>query len=257
MKATVCELPNNWTDSEKYWNLLIQHLEQEQSDLLVLPEMPFFKWVTRYRDVNPDLWKQAVKAHDAWINRLNELPVELIIASKPAIENNQYLNKGFIFTHDKGIIFVHDKYYLPDEPGYYEASWYEKGNDVFDIINISGLKIGFLICTEIWFTERARQYLKQGVDIIVCPRATPESKVDIWVTGGKAAAIVSGAFCLSSNYNGPNTQEENFGGTGWIIDPERGDVLGTTSLNQEFLTIDIDINDAKNAKTTYPRYVKG
>jgi predicted amidohydrolase len=256
MKATVCELPNNWTDSDKYWNLLIQHLEQEQSDLLVLPEMPFFKWVTRYSDVNKDLWEQAVKAHDFWINRLNELPVELIIASKPAIENNQYLNKGFIFTHDKGIIFVHDKYYLPDEPGYYESSWYEKGSGVFDIINISGLKIGFLICTEIWFTERARQYLKQDVDIIVCPRATPESKVDIWVTGGKAAAIVSGAFCLSSNYNGPNTQEENFGGTGWIIEPERGDILGTTSLNQEFLTIDIDINDAKNAKTTYPRYVK-
>ena len=256
MKATVCELPNNWTDSDKYWNLLIQHLEQEQSDLLVLPEMPFFKWVTRYSDVNPDLWEQAVKAHDAWINRLNELPVELIIASKPAIENNQFLNKGFVFTHDKGIIFVHDKYYLPDEPGYYEASWYEKGNGVFNIINIGNLKIGFLICTEIWFTERARQYLKQDVDIIVCPRATPESKVDIWVTGGKAAAIVSGAFCLSSNYNGPNTQEENFGGTGWIIEPERGEVLGTTSLNQEFLTIDIDINDAKNAKTTYPRYVK-
>ena len=256
MKATVCELPNNWTDSDKYWNLLIQHLEQEQSDLLVLPEMPFFKWVARDSNVNQDLWVQSVKAHDAWINRLNELPVELIIASKPAIENNQYLNKGFIFTHDKRIIFVHDKYYLPDEPGYYEASWYEKGNGVFDIINISGLKIGFLICTEIWFMERARQYLKQDVDIIVCPRATPESKVDIWVTGGKAAAIVSGAFCLSSNYNGPNTQEENFGGTGWIIEPERGDVLGTTSLNQEFLTIDIDINDAKNAKTTYPRYVK-
>ncbi len=255
MKATVCELPNNWTDSDKYWNLLIQHLEQEQSDLLVLPEMPFSKWVTRYSDVNPDIWEQAVKAHDAWINRLNELPVELIIASKPAIENNQFLNKGFVFTHDKGIIFVHDKYYLPDEPGYYEASWYEKGNGIFDIINIDNLKIGFLICTEIWFTERARQYLKQDVDIIVCPRATPESKVDIWVTGGKAAAIVSGAFCLSSNYNGPNTQEENFGGTGWIIEPERGEVLGTTSLNQEFLTIDIDINDAKNAKTTYPRYV--
>ncbi len=37
---------------------------------------------------------------------------------------------------------------------------------------------------------------------------------------------------------------------------DRGDVLGITSLSQEFLTINIDINDAKNAKATYPRYVK-
>jgi N-carbamoylputrescine amidase len=256
MKVTVCEVPNNWTDSDKYWNLLIQHLEQKQSNMLVLPEMPFFKWITRYIDVTPELWEQAVISHDAWIDRLNELPVELIIASRPAIENNQYLNKGFIFTRDKGIIFVHDKYYLPDEPGFYEASWYKRGKEDFNVVHINGIKIGFLICTEIWFTARARQYLKQDVDIIVCPRATPESKVDIWVTGGKAAAIVSGAFCLSSNYNGQNTQEENFGGTGWIIEPERGDVLETTSANQEFLTLDIDINDARKAKATYPRYVE-
>ncbi len=256
MRVTVCELPNNWTDSDIYWNRLIYHLEQEGSDLLLLPEMPFFKWITRSDIFDSNIWEQAVKAHDIWINRLNELPVDLIISSRPAIENNQYLNKGFVFTKEKGIIFVHDKYYLPNEPGYYEASWYKRGKEDFNVVHINGVKIGFLICTEIWFTARARQYLKQDVDIIVCPRATPESKVDIWVTGGKAAAIVSGAFCLSSNYNGPNTQEENFGGTGWIIEPERGDVLGITSLNQEFLTLDIDITDARKAKATYPRYVE-
>ena len=255
MRVMVCELPNSWTESDIYWNRLIHHLETETTDLLLLPEMPFFEWITKSDAVDPSLWKQAVKAHDEWINRLNELPVAMIIASRPVIENNRHLNRGFIFTREKGYIPVHDKYYLPDEPGYYEASWYERGEEIFDTIRINGLNIGFLICTELWFTAKARQYLKQDIDILVCPRATPKSKVDIWVTGGKAAAIVSGAFCLSSNYNGPNTKEEDFGGTGWIIEPERGDVLGTTSLSREFLTLDIDINDAKNAKTTYPRYI--
>ena len=256
MRVSVCELPNSWTESDIYWNKLIHHLETEKSDMLVLPEMPFFEWVTKSDKVDTRLWEQAVKAHDKWIDRLYELPVAMTIATRPVIENSRHLNRGFIFTREKGVITVHDKYYLPDEPGYYEASWYEKGEDHFNIIHINGLRIGFLICTEIWFTQRARQYLNQGIDILVCPRATPKSKVDIWVTGGKAAAIVSGAFCLSSNYNGPNTREEDFGGTGWIIEPERGDVLGTTTLDQNFLTLDIDINDAKNAKITYPRYVK-
>ena len=256
MRVSVCELPNSWTESDTYWNQLIHHLETEKSDLLVLPEMPFFEWITKSNAVDPLLWKQAVKAHDKWIDRLYELPVAMTIASRPVIENSRHLNRGFIFTRKKGVVRVHDKYYLPDEPGYYEASWYERGKENFNIIHINGIKIGFLICTEIWFTQRARQYLNQGIDILVCPRATPKSKVDIWVTGGKAAAIVSGAFCLSSNYNGPNTSEEDFGGTGWIIEPERGDVLGTTSLGQNFLTLDIDIKDAENAKITYPRYVK-
>ncbi|MCD4678016.1 MAG: carbon-nitrogen hydrolase family protein [Desulfobacula sp.] len=256
MKVTVCELPDNWTKSNIYWDRLIQHLEIKKSDLLLLPEMPFFEWITKSDAVDPNIWKQAVKAHDKWIDRLNELPVDMTIASRPVIENSKHLNTGFILTREKGYIPVHDKYYLPDEPGYYEASWYERGEGLFDIIHTNGVNIGFLICTELWFTKRAREYLNQDIDILVCPRATPESKIDIWVTGGKAAAIVSGAFCLSSNYNGPNTREENFGGTGWIIEPERGDVLGTTSLSREFLTLDININEAKNAKITYPRYVK-
>ena len=256
MRVSVCELPNNWTESDTYWNRLIHHLEAEKSDLLLLPEMPFFEWITKSESVDPNLWEQSVKAHDEWIDRLNELPAEMTIASRPVIENGKYLNRGFIFTSEKGYIPVHDKYYLPDEPGYYEASWYERGKDSFNIIHINGVRIGFLICTEIWFTKRARQYLKQDIDILVCPRATPKSKVDIWVTGGKAAAIVSGAFCLSSNYNGPNTRKEDFGGTGWIIKPERGDVLGVTSAGQNFLTLDIDINEAKKAKKTYPRYVE-
>jgi N-carbamoylputrescine amidase len=256
MKVTVCELPNNWTESDTYWNGLIHHLETKKSDLLVLPEMPFFKWITKSNAVDPQLWHKAVKEHDKWIDRLYELPVEMTIASRPIIENSKHLNRGFIFTREKGYAPIHDKYYLPDEPGYYEASWYDRGKENFDTIRINGIRIGFLICTEIWFTKRARQYLKQNIDILVCPRATPKTKVDIWVTGGKSAAIVSGAFCLSSNYNGPNTREEDFGGTGWIIEPERGDVLGTTSLDQNFLTLDIDINEARNAKKTYPRYVE-
>ena len=256
MKVTVCELPNTWTQSDLYWERLAHHLATQASDLLVLPEMPFFEWITRSEKIDPNLWQQAVAAHDAWADRLDELPVAMTIASRPVMENNQKLNRGFVFTREQGFVPVHDKYYLPDEPGYYEASWYDRGNGIFDLVHLNGLNIGFLICTELWFTNRARQYLDQDIDILVCPRATPKTRVDIWVTGGRSAAIVSGAFCLSSNYNGPNTRLEDFGGTGWIIEPERGDVLGTTSESSNFLTLDIDINDAKQAKKTYPRYVR-
>jgi len=256
MRVTVCELPNNWTDSDLYWNRLIQHLEKEKSDLLVLPEMPFFEWITKSDSIDSEKWKEAVKAHDKWINKFHELPNNITIASRPVIKNNRNFNTGFVFSREKGIILVHDKHYLPDEPGYYEASWYERGDKRFDILHINGIKIGFLICTELWFTSHARDYSKKGIDILVCPRATPKTKKDIWITGGKAAAIISGAFCLSSNYNGPNIKGEDFGGTGWIIEPDRGGVLGKTTIDKNFLTLEIDMKDAKKAKTTYPRYVK-
>lgn len=256
MKVTVCELPNNWTDKKEYWNQLVDHLTVQSTDLLLLPEMPFFEWITRSKNVNSSVWKKAVTAHEEWVSRLEELPVETIVASRPLLSKGRPMNNGFVFQKGKGVLPVHDKYYLPDEPGYYEASWYDRGDGNFDVVKINGVNIGFLICTELWFTVQARNYLQQGIDLLVCPRATPLSKVDIWVTGGKSAAIVSGAFCLSSNYNGPNTENEDFGGTGWIIEPERGDILGLTSSDRCFLTLEIDINQARKAKRTYPRYVK-
>ena len=60
---------------------------------------------------------------------------------------------------------------------------------------------------------------------------------------------------LSSNLAGPNIPGSDFGGTGWIIEPEAGAVLGTTSAKEPFLTMDIDIGWAEAAKFTYPRYV--
>ncbi len=256
MIVTVCELPGNWTRSKTCWHQLAAHLEAEKSDLLLLPEMPFFEWIARDKHPDHRLWDMAVKSHEDWITRLGELPVETIAASRPITTSGKRLNNGFVFNRQRGMIPVHDKYYLPDEPGYYEASWYEKGDGSFDIVRVNGVNIGFLICTELWFTSRAREYLAQDIDILLCPRATPESRVDIWVTGGRAAAIVSGAFCLSSNYNGPNTRDENFGGSGWIIEPERGEITGLTSADSLFLTRTIDIRAARAAKKTYPRYVK-
>ena len=256
MNVTVCELPDSWTRDDEWWNRLVDHLKSESSDLLVLPEMPFYQWLTKSDKVDPALWKKAVDAHGCWIQRLYELPVENVIASRPTFENGRALNNGFIFTKTCGLIPVHDKFYLPDEAGYWEATWYERGDGMFNVATVDNINIGFLICTELWFTQRAREYLAQDIDILVCPRATPLSEVDIWVTGGRSAAIVSGAFCLSSNFQGPNTPTEDFGGTGWIIEPERGDVLGSTIKGCEFLTLDIDLNNAKKAKASYPRYVK-
>ncbi len=255
MKITVCELPETWAENDHYWNLLISHLEKAGSDLLLLPEMPFCEWVSRSDNVTPQKWENCVKNHDKWIERLGELPVMTVLGSRPVIEDGKRLNRGFVFTGQDGYIPVHDKYYLPDEPGYYEASWYERGNGDFTVFNLNGVKIGFLICTELWFTARAREYLNQGMHILACPRATPDSTIEKWLIGGQAAAIVSGAYCISSNFNGPNIPGEDFGGKGWIIEPEKGKFLGTTSKEDMFLTLDINPDHADAAGKTYPRYV--
>ena len=255
MKVTVCELRNDADGLEQDWQALVAHVKSEKSDLVLLPEMPFHPWVAGTNKVDPGIWQQAVIAHDQWVQRFSELSPAVVIGSRPVIHKGKCQNEGFIWQSKSGYKPTHAKYYLPDEEGFWEASWYERGKRVFTVVQCRGINVGFLICTELWFLEHARAYCKQDIHLLVCPRVTPKNSVDKWIAGGRAAAVVSGAFCLSSNLNGPNTESIAFGGAGWVIEPEEGSVWGLTSQSEPFLTVDIDLEQAKRAKYTYPRYV--
>jgi N-carbamoylputrescine amidase len=112
---------------------------------------------------------------------------------------------------------------------------------------------GFLICTELWATWKAYSYGKGGAQIIVSPRCTERKTVDKWLAGGRACAVVSGSFSLSSNRVSRSYDKVDLGGQGWIIGPD-GDVLGFTSESRPFVSVEINLKEAEDAKNTYPRY---
>ena len=255
MKITVCELPNDFSYFENRWENLVYHVSKAGSEIVVLPEMPFSPWLAQVREYDPELWKSAVENHMQWISRLGELAPALIASTRPVTSDNTRNNLGYIWQDVHGIQDVHAKYYLPDEEAFWEASWYHRGNCTFNPIETSKGKIGFLICTELWFNQHARRYGKEGIHFLVCPRATPTQTASKWIAGGQTAAVVAGAYCLSSNLSGTTPAGGDFAGVGWIIEPEEGKVLGLTSPDQPFLTLDIDISLAEKAKQTYPRYV--
>ncbi|GAK58238.1 amidohydrolase-like protein [Candidatus Vecturithrix granuli] len=256
MKVTVCELRNDLDGLKEDWQALVSHVQANASEFVLLPEMPFFPWLARTREVDPARWEESMNVHEAWIARLTELAPASIAATRPVLKHGKRLNEAFVWQKATGYAGVHTKYYLPDEAGFWEASWYERGAGDFAITTINNVQAGFLICTELWFNKHAREYVTQGIHLLLCPRVTPQSSIDKWIAGGRTAAVVSGAFCLSSNLVGTVTNGVDFGGAGWIIEPEEGTVLGVTSQQQPFLTLDIDLRVADAAKHTYPRYVR-
>ena len=255
MKITVCELRNEINTLEQEWQELVDHVKSEGSDLVLLPEMPFYPWVAQTNQVDVEVWQASVKMHDRWMLRLTELTPAIVMSSRPVITEGKHLNEAFVWDKDTGYKPVHHKYYLPDEEGWWEASWYERGEKDFSVIQTRQGRIGFLICTELWFNRHAREYAKEGIELLVCPRATGMTSTDKWIAGGRTAAVVSGAFCLSSNFSHIEGGDMKWGGSGWIIEPEEGKVLGVTSREQPFLTLEIDLSVAEAAKHTYPRYV--
>lgn len=255
MKATVCQFGEGKAALEESWAGLVEHVRDQGSDLVLLPEMPFHDWLPAGEEVDVAAWEAAVQVHDHWMSRLRELSPAMVAGSRPVTRAGRRLNEAFLLDRT-GYHGVHDKVYLPDEEMFWEASWYEPGDGSFGVCEAGKARLGFLICTELWFTEHARSYGRRGAHIIACPRATPGTTADKWIAGGRAAAVCSGTWCLSSNRGGLDERGRLWAGAGWIIEPEAGEVLASTSVEEPFVTREISLEAAQAAKNTYPRYVR-
>src|SRR5262245_9032007 len=250
MKVTVCQLHDDPAGLEGDWAGLVAHVKAEQSNLVLLPEMPFSPWFATSRRFEPAVWAAAVAAHTAWEARLRDLAPALVIATRPLDFGDERYNEGFVWDAEMGIRGVHAKTFLPDEEGVWEASWYQRAPPEFTPMQVSHAQVGFLICTELWYFEQARLYGLEGVHLLVTPRLTGGATLDKWLVGGRAAAIAAGAFGLSSNRFDTSGA---YGGQGWVVGPD-GEVLGLTRESEPFVSVRIDLDAADRAKSTYPRY---
>lgn len=251
MKVTVCELSDDRKSFASEWEKLAKHARREKSDLVLLPEMPFSSWFCAAPRFDPKVWGRAVAEHSKWVERLPELGAPVVMGTSPVEREGRRVNEGFVWTKEHGARGVQFKNYLPNETGFFEASWYERGDRSFSPFEVGGWSAGFLICSDLWSLSSARALGKSGVHIMAVPRATGRGSLDKWMAGGKAAAVVSGAYCASSNRVGKKGAAD-FGGRGWVIDPD-GEVLGQTSKARPFSTVEVDLRKAEKSKKSYPR----
>jgi N-carbamoylputrescine amidase len=248
MRVTVCELRTDPGAREEDWAGLVAHAHAERSDLVVLPELGFARWFAAERPYDAEAWAASVAAHQHWQSRLGELDAA-VIGTRPVDRPSGRRNEAYAAEAGRPPRPLHDKSYLPDEPGFWEASWYGRGDGGFSVVDVAGMRAGVLVCTEMWFLEQARAYGRAGAHLVATPRCTPVDSLDKWLAGGRACAVVSGAWSLSSN----SAQPEH-GGLGWAVDPE-GEVVAVTSRERPWVTVELDVAAADAAKTRYPRYV--
>jgi N-carbamoylputrescine amidase len=250
MRATVCELPHEPAALASAWRALCDHCARQRSSLVLLPEFAFVEPFWESQVFDDARWARVTAISDAWGDRLNELCVEYVVGTRPATENGLHFNEGFLWSRARGCMSLRRKYFMPDEPGGWEAHWFTAGDEEFPGYAAGSLTFGLNICTEIWALETYAAYAAASVGAVLCPRATSPTTTAKWRAAGVVAAVRSGAYCLSSNraHGG-----DSGGGVGWIIGPD-GDVLAQTSHEMPFATQEIDLRAAMAARATYPRY---
>lgn len=245
MKVTVCQLRNGRGTLTAEWDRLLEHVRAQRSELVLLPEMPFYSWFPTPREFDASTWQEAVKAHEDSEKRLSELSPAVVLGTRPVNFGALRYSAGFMWNAAEGISeTVHVKTCLSNEDGAWETSWYEKAVADFEAFRVGAARVGMLIGLELWLPDQARAYGEDGTHIIAIPRADRSGDSDgdkagsEWLEGGRAAASASGAYCISSSRGGHGHAA---GGAGWIIAPD-GQTLATTSADTPFASADLDLS---------------
>lgn len=257
IKVTICELSEDRHEFLTDWSALQKHIAGERPRLLLLPEMPFDRWLAADRNISKELKMESIERHRDWMNELEKLEADYIVYSTPEYIGDKFLNTAYVYSKRDGHQRLHSKAYFPEEPHFWEESCFDRPDPVvFDTFLLDGFCIGVLLCTELWFTNNAKKYGEQGIDLLLCPRATGKESVEQWLNCGRTSAIISGSYCLSSNRSGNGAEGFQWGGTGWIAAPINGSLLATSSKNNKFVSITVDLEKSRLAKKEYPLYVK-
>lgn len=251
MRVTVCELPHEPAAFAAAWAALCDHTRAHASQLVLLPEFAMLEPVWESAQFNAARWSAIVALNDIQLGRLAELGVEHVVGTRPVGLNGPRLNQGYLWSRDAGVRPLRSKYFLPDEPGNWEATWFHRGDREFPLFHAGPVSFGINICSELWALETYGAYAALDAQLVLSPRATELATTMRWLAVGVVSAIRSGAFSLSSNRVDPTGA---CGGGGWIIDPG-GEILALTSSIEPFATREIDLTKAAKAKQTYPRNV--
>ena len=253
MRITVCELPHEPAALQAAWAGLCEHTARHASALVLLPECAFVPALWELDAFDCRRWERALQLSEAWLGRLYELGAEYVVGTRPIDIEGRPFNEGYIWLPGRAVVPLRRKYFLPDEPGSWEARWFDPGDSAFPAFRAGALSFGLNICTELWALETYGAYAVRGVQVILSPRATAAETMAKWLAVGVVAAARSGAFSVSSNRVDPTGA---CGGVGWIISPD-GEILARTSPQAPFATIDIDLAASAAARVGYPCSVFG
>jgi N-carbamoylputrescine amidase len=231
----------------------LDHAKQQGAELAVLPELPLNSWCPVRKVASDDdaedpegpRWtRQAAAARQAGMTVFGGA-----IIRDP--ETGRRHNTGLLFGEAGDLITSYKKVHLPEEEGFWETSHYEPGTEPPRVVEACGIRLGFQICSDINRPMGAQILAAQKADLILCPRATPSASYPRWRLVFRAAAVMSGAYVLSTNRPGPEAGVP-IGGGSLLVGPD-GTVLTETESHVTVMTI--EPATVERQRLEYPAYL--
>jgi len=142
MRVTVCELPHETNALADAWAALTEHTIVHASQLVLLPEFAMLDPVWESRPFDVGRWNAVEALSATQLRRLPELRAEFVVGTRPVRVKGRCVNQGYVWSAATGLRPLRSKYFLPEEPGSWEATWFHRGDPEFPVYYAGPLSFG-------------------------------------------------------------------------------------------------------------------
>jgi predicted amidohydrolase len=189
---------------------------------------------------------------DALSDAAKENKVVLIGGSIYENDGKKSYNTAVVFDHNGNILGKYRKVHIPNDPSFYEQTYFTPGND-YPVFETKYGKIGVLICFDQWYPEPARILRLMGANIIFYPTAIGYVKGiepvegdwhEAWEAVQRGHAIANSVVVASVNRVGVEG-EMNFWGGSFLYD-QFGTILKRADNREQVVVCECNFSLGKD-----------
>jgi hypothetical protein len=115
-RVTVCESAPELIGGGESWKVLCRQVSEQSSDLVLLNELPFGRWMSSGAVFCKAEWDASVELHRAGLQHLGGLDAAAVATTQPSVEGGRRVNEATLWSDRDGAQGIHTKQYFPDEP---------------------------------------------------------------------------------------------------------------------------------------------
>jgi predicted amidohydrolase len=239
-------------ERHRHW---VKQAAEAGASLLVFPELSLTGYFLK--DLVPE---SAIQLDSPEMRELAALSTELDVVLGAVIESpdHRYFNASLYFSGGE-LVHLHRKVYLPTY-GMFDEQRYLAPGDRFRSFQTAFGRAGMLVCEDIWHLSSAYILSLEGVDMIICPSASPGRGIttderlgtaDSYGLLCRTYAQFLTTFFLYCNRVGFE-DGANFWGGSMVIGPN-GDIIAQQQDADEALVLaNLDLADVRRERLANP-----
>jgi len=245
MKVCIIQPPYSvdYSKSDEYYDYECEMLDQcdETMDIIVLPEMIDMPCLCKTKE---ERLLSITKYNNAILEKAKETAKRcnsILFANARYKTDKGYRNTTFAFDRDgeiKGLYFK--KQLVPNEMKQEEMdASYEFEHEAPTVIEIDGIRFGFLTCYDFYFYENFANMARQNLDVIIgCSHQRSDTHDSVEIIS-RFLAYNTNAYVLRSSVSMDVNSE--IGGASMVVAPD-GKVLLNMKSRIGLETVDIDVS---------------